>query len=105
VLVKQWIAPCVRQGFSLDDKEGTEPGARRDTPGTRLVRPSNNYQFHADVERQTGGTGEKEREREREGGGGRGRGREGRRESRHPPPLPSSSWGPSSDNYSRASSE
>jgi len=59
----------VRQGFSLDDKEGTEPGARRDTPGTRLVRPSNNYQFHADVERQTGGTGEKERERERERGG------------------------------------
>jgi len=26
VLVKQWIAPCVRQGFSLDDKEGTQAG-------------------------------------------------------------------------------
>lgn len=67
VLVKQWIA--VRVPGILIRRQRENGTGRGRGPGTP-VSPSNNYQFHADVERRTGGTGrergrDEERERER----------------------------------------
>lgn len=88
VLIKQWIIMCVCQGFSLDNKEGMEPGS--DTSGFCRLITINSI---VDVERRTGGMEERKREK--------------KALSRFPPLLFSSSsrLPTSSDNYSRASSE